>query len=98
MATSLHVDTETNNIPCAILTADAFLSINTNVTYYLSNNGGAKWYIVQPGVSFTFPTSGMDLRWKAELQSLSPILTPRIDQIQIEVEGIYYDYLPMTIR
>ena len=84
LATSLRVDAESSNIPFATLTASADLPVNTRVTYYLSNNGGTKWYIVQPGVEFTFPTSGMDLRWKAELASLSPILTPRIDQIQID--------------
>jgi hypothetical protein len=84
LATSLRVDAESSNIPFATLTASADLPINTRVTYYLSNNGGIKWYIVQPGVEFTFPTSGMDLRWKAELASLSPILTPRIDQIRID--------------
>jgi hypothetical protein len=84
MATSLRVDTESSNILSATLTASAELPINTRVTYYLSNNGGARWNIVQSGVEFTFPTTGMDLRWKAELESLSPILTPRIDQILIE--------------
>ena len=84
LATSLRVDVNNSSIPVATLTASADLPINTRVTYYLSNNGGTKWYIVQPGVEFTFPTSGMDLRWKAELASLSPLLTPRIDQIQID--------------
>ena len=98
LATSLRVDTETSNIPWATLTATAELPINTNVTYYLSNNGGVKWFIVQPGVSFVFPTSGMDLRWKAELQSLSPILTPKINQIQIMMEDVYFNFLPMITR
>ena len=97
LATSLRVDSEASNIPCATLTANVVLPINTSVTYYLSNNGGAKWYIVQSGVSFTFPTSGMDLRWKVELESLSPILTPRLNQIQIWVEDNFY-YLPLLNR
>jgi hypothetical protein len=83
LATSSRVDTESSNISGATLTASADLPINTRVTYYLSNNGGARWYIVRSGVEFTFPSTGMDLRWKAELESLSPILTPRINQIQI---------------
>ncbi|MCP4081362.1 MAG: hypothetical protein GY743_14045, partial [Planctomycetaceae bacterium] len=32
---------------------------------------------------FVFPTTGVDLRWRAELHSLSPVRTPRIDQITI---------------
>ena len=38
---------------------------------------------MQPGVNFSFPTSGMDLRWRAELRSLSPVRTPGIDRIDI---------------
>jgi hypothetical protein len=98
LATSLRVDAESSNITQATLTASADLPINTQVTYYLSNNGGARWYIVQSGVDFTFPSTGMDLRWKAELESLSPILTPRVNQIQIEVEDYHQIYLPLILR
>ena len=94
LGTSLRVDTESSNIGRAKLTASADLPINTRVTYYLSNNGGARWYIVQSGVGFTFPTAGMDLRWKVELESFSPILTPKLNQIQIERED-YSIYLPL---
>jgi hypothetical protein len=98
LATSLRVDAESSNISNVTLTASADLPINTRVTYYLSNNGGARWYIVRSGVEFTFPSTGMDLRWKAELESLSPILTPRVNQIQIEVEDTYQIYLPLIMR
>jgi hypothetical protein len=98
LGTSLRVDTESSNIMGATLTASVDLPINTQVTYYLSNNGGVRWYIVQPGVEFTFPTAGMDLRWKAELESLSPILTPRVNQIQIEVEDYFQIYLPLILK
>ena len=92
-ATSLRVDTETSNITNATLTAVASLPLgaegrvpmgNTDVTYFMSNNGGGKWYQVRQGVNFAFPTSGMDLRWRAELRSLSPVRTPLIDEIQID--------------
>jgi hypothetical protein len=96
LATSLRVDAESDNITGAKLTVSADLLMNTRVTYYLSNNGGAKWYIVQPGMGFIFPTTGMDLRWKAELASLSPILTPRIGQIQIE--KYLLSFIPMIIK
>jgi hypothetical protein len=98
LAISLRVDTESSNIPNATLTASADLPINTQATYYLSNNGGARWYIVQSGAEFTFPSTGMDLRWKVELESLSPILTPRVNQIQIEVEDYHQIYLPLIMR
>ncbi len=98
LATSLRVDTESSNITHATLTAIADLPINTRVTYYLSNNGGARWYIVRSGAEFTFPGTGMDLLWKAELESLSPILTPKVNQIQIEFEDYSQIYLPLIIR
>jgi hypothetical protein len=82
-AGSLRVDTETANIVRGTLTPTAELPTNTSVTYWLSNNGGAQWFIVQPDVTFVFPTVGIDLRWRAELHSLSLVRTPRIDQIVI---------------
>jgi len=82
-AGSLRVDGETENIERAALIPTASLPPNTWVTYWLSNNGGARWFIVRPGVMFIFPTAGTDLRWRAELHSLSPVRTPLVDQITI---------------
>jgi hypothetical protein len=95
-AGSLRVDTETGNIDQAMLDPTASLPPNTGVTYWLSNNGGTQWFIVQPGVMFVFPTAGTDLRWRAELHSLSPVRTPRIDQIRITIP--YYLYLPLVLK
>jgi hypothetical protein len=95
-AFSLRVDTEAGNVEQAMLSPTASLPPNTGVTYWLSNNGGAKWFIVRPGVMFVFPTTGADLRWRAELRSLSPARTPRIDQITIVNQ--YYVYLPLVLR
>jgi hypothetical protein len=95
-ARSLRVDAETENIDQATLIPTASLPPNTRVTYWLSNNGGARWFIVRPGVMFVFPTTGTDLRWRAELHSLSPVRTPRVDQIVITAR--YYVYLPLVLR
>jgi hypothetical protein len=95
-AASLTVDTESGNIDRALLIPTADLPPNTHVTYWLSNNGGAKWFIVQPGVMFVFPTTGSDLRWRTELHSLSPVRTPRIDQIKITDQ--YSVYLPLVLK
>jgi hypothetical protein len=95
-AGSLRVDAETGNIDQAMLIPTASLPPNTGVTYWLSNNGGTRWFIVEPGVMFVFPTAGTALRWRAELHSLSPALTPRIDQIRITIR--YYTYLPLVLR
>jgi hypothetical protein len=86
-ATSLRVDTEVTPITNATLTPTATLPPNTAVDYWLTNDGGARWYQVRPGVPFAFPgVGGFDLRWRAELHSLSPVLTPGIDQIQISTQ------------
>jgi hypothetical protein len=58
---------------------------NTRIDYYLSNNGGAKWYRVQSDKLFSFPQAGSDLRWKAELHSLSPIRTPVLSDVTVEI-------------
>ena len=97
-ATSLRVDTETSNISHATLTPIAVLPANTGVDYWLSNNGGARWYRVRPGVRFDFPTTGTDLRWRAELHSLSPVRTPRVEQITIIIDQVSRIYLPLTLK
>jgi hypothetical protein len=95
-AGSLRVDAEADNIDRAMLTPDSSLPANTQASYWLSNNGGARWYIVQPGVMFGFPTTGTDLRWRAELRSLSPASTPRVDQLVIADRCAVY--LPLVLR
>jgi hypothetical protein len=82
-AVSLRVDAESISIRRATLTPTATLPVNTSVSYYLSNNGGVRWFQVRSGLPFSFPTTGTDLRWRATLHSLSPALTPRVDEITI---------------
>jgi hypothetical protein len=38
-----------DNISGALLTATADLPPNTSIKYYLSNNGGSRWFLVHPG-------------------------------------------------
>jgi len=82
-AVSLRVDDHETDIGSAALTATEYKPANTGITYWMSNNGGARWFIVKTGEFFSFPTTGHDLRWKAELNSLSPALSPRVDLIEI---------------
>lgn len=82
-ATSLEIDAETDYITAATLTADSETPANTGIDFLLSNNGGQRWFKVRPGIEFPFPTFGSDLRWRAELHSLSPVLTPTIDSLTI---------------
>ena len=56
---------------------------NTRVDFYLSNDDGQKWYQVKSGLDFVFPALGSVLRWKAELNSLSPMRTPVLNSIEV---------------
>lgn len=79
IAVSLQVDgTSTDKVTLAS-TQD--LSNHTWVDYLISNDGGAHYHHIRPNRQFIFPQTGTDLRWKAELHSLSPLLTPIIDQL-----------------
>ena len=83
-AASAEVGSEIDiDILHATLTPSVTIPNLTGVTWYMSNNGGQKYYIVKPGVEFTFPQLGNDLRWKVELNSLTPLETPIVDTIGI---------------
>ncbi|HXH28690.1 MAG TPA: FG-GAP-like repeat-containing protein, partial [Candidatus Polarisedimenticolia bacterium] len=84
-ATSLRVDTETECITNATLGLLGDLPLNTGLDVWLSNNGGSHWSLVRPGFLF-FPICGADLRWRADLHSLSPARSPRLDRIDIASE------------
>ncbi len=84
-AVSLKINSESTDISTAVLTPTQTLPHNTGVDYWLSNNGGTRWYVVRPDIPFTFPSTGTDLCWKAELKSFSPVLTPNISQIFINI-------------
>jgi hypothetical protein len=66
----------------AVNTAD---TRHTGIDYFLSNDGGANWYRAYSGQDLFFPESGTDLRWKAELRSLSPAITPLLTQVSIDL-------------
>jgi hypothetical protein len=55
------------------------------VQFYLTNDGGAHWAQVTPGVTRVFTTTGSDLRWRAML-SMDPIWnrTPVVNSLRIE--------------
>ncbi|MCA9416924.1 MAG: VCBS repeat-containing protein [Candidatus Omnitrophica bacterium] len=82
-AVSLGIDTTSKLILSATLTAQSTLPPNTSIQFWMTNNGGKKWFLVKPAQSFEFPTFGTDLRWKAELLSRSPALTPELKEIRV---------------
>jgi VCBS repeat protein len=84
-AFSLTTDTESGSIGRVLLSATATLPVNTGIDYWLTNDGGTRWFLTRPGKAFDFPTSGSDLRWRAELGSLSPLLTPWLDTLRLEL-------------
>ncbi|WP_340679257.1 FG-GAP-like repeat-containing protein [Paraglaciecola sp.] len=67
------------------VTAEVNSSItrNTAIDYYLSNNGGAVWHPVSNNSVFTFPSAGNDVRWKAQLRSLSTALSPALKALTV---------------
>lgn len=81
-AQSTTIDTVGESIYQATLTATHTLN-GAAVTYQLSNDGGANFYTVTPGVPFTFPTGGSDLRWRAILTTGNPAFSPTIDELTI---------------
>jgi hypothetical protein len=83
-ATSLEVDTKSENISCVRLIPTATNPPNTWIDWFLSNNGGTNWSMVQPYEWFTFPIEGNDLRWRAELHSVVPLLSSEVTEVYIE--------------
>lgn len=72
------------SISAARLTAADTTASGLPINYYLSNDGGAQWFQVDSGRSFIFPSPGNDLRWRAELGSFSPLLSPSASTVKVE--------------
>jgi hypothetical protein len=86
VATSKTIDTTSEKILSATLsvTEDALCSEGSTI-YELSNDGGATWSVVTPGVTHNFTQSGSNLMWRASLSSNSnPGESPIIDSLSIE--------------
>jgi hypothetical protein len=80
---SLAVDGRPEPILSARLTSVSDTPPNTSIDYYLTNTGGEQWFLVRPAQPFVFPTTGSDLRWRAELHSLSPALSPTLCEVRL---------------
>jgi hypothetical protein len=85
VGTSLTMDTLAENILKATLTVTATLNGGT-ITYEMSNDG-VTFFAVTPGVEFTFPTTGSDLRWRATLTGnpTNTLVSPQIDTLTITI-------------
>ena len=82
------------NVTNICLNWDEIRPAGTSITYSATNNGGSNWYEL-PGdnVLFTFPSSGTDLRVKAELRTGSgtPILHAWSAEYSGDPYGAVYD-------
>ena len=87
------IDDRSEPIFSATLTAVADIPLQTSIDFYLSNTGGQKWCQVKSGKSFAFSTTGSDLRWRAELHSLSPAVSPILKEINITANSAPTDII-----
>ncbi|MDG1813733.1 MAG: FG-GAP-like repeat-containing protein, partial [Porticoccaceae bacterium] len=57
---------------------------NTSIDYFVTNTGGKLWLKVIPNTKLNFPNKGTDdVRWRAELRSLSPVRTPKLSKVSL---------------
>ena len=83
-AQSLEVsDANATNITKTTLTATESNDTGTDVSYWMSADGGGTWDAVSSGVEKTFTVPGNDLRWKATLDSGTASNTAKIQNIAI---------------
>lgn len=82
-----------SNVSKAIISArlDAYVFVpsNARIVYYLSNNDGSNWTQVNLGYTYTFSSSGNELKWKAIVTRESPFVpSASIDSVTITyIEG-----------
>lgn len=68
----------------ARLDAYAFVPSDTRIVYYLSNNDGSNWTQVSLGYTYTFSSTGNELKWKAIITRESPFVpSASIDSVSI---------------
>jgi hypothetical protein len=84
VATSKTIDTTAENILSATLSViEDDRCSSGSIIYELSNDGGATWSVVTPGVPHTFSQAGSNLLWRATLSNGNPGESPIIDSLSI---------------
>jgi len=83
VAQSTKINTITDTIVRATLTATDNQPSNTPITYYMSVDGGSHWEEVTKGVEHNFTYTGNNLRWKAALSTTDNGVTPYIQLVTI---------------
>ncbi|MEK7607226.1 MAG: hypothetical protein AAB444_03475 [Patescibacteria group bacterium] len=79
---SSDIYTAGSTVLSATLTATATLNGQTS-SYFITNDGGTTWNSVTSGTPYTFTTTGIDLRWRADLSTVDQTVTPRVTGIGI---------------
>jgi hypothetical protein len=85
---SIKLNSTSQKILRATLTATDNKPANTTITYYLSSDGGVNWNQVSSAQSYQFATAGNDLRWKVNMTTTDVVVAPEITAISIS-----YTYL-----
>ncbi|MDO8581464.1 MAG: fibronectin type III domain-containing protein [bacterium] len=90
---SIAVDSTTQAIASATLTATSTTPAGTAIAYSMSRNGGTTWETVTSGNELTFADSSekSDLRWKASLSTTDVTKSPTITNVSIT-----YKYYPAS--
>ncbi len=88
-----HSSIPGSKITTATLNAVSNIPSGTTLTYSLSADGGTNWCTATNGVAVDFTTcdgdvSGEDLRWKANVSSTSASLSPNIEYLWINSNGL----------
>ncbi|MCJ8319480.1 MAG: FG-GAP-like repeat-containing protein [Colwellia sp.] len=81
---SLTMDTDPADILNTHFIALQNSPTNSSSQYWVTNNGGIRWYSVSPNQEFVFPTTGSDLRWKSDMMSLSPLSSFEIQRVEFQ--------------
>lgn len=61
------------------------------INYFLSADGGTNFESVTPGIEHAFVSTGDDLRFRAELSTTNPAVTPTLNNISISYTLIAYE-------
>jgi len=85
VAQSLRLNDDGGTVARAELAFEAELN-GGSIDFSLSNDGGATWAAVTPGVEHVFTAPGHDLRWRAALAG-DGVNTPMIDALTVSWVG-----------
>ncbi|NHJ14862.1 MAG: hypothetical protein EAX95_14370 [Candidatus Thorarchaeota archaeon] len=78
----------------ATLTVNDTIGADTSIDYYLSADNGVHWEEVESGAVHSFTNKGTQLKWKAELRTTTPMLTPVLYEVNVTIKALLDPPLP----